>query len=399
MSLSWTEARARVMSAVGNMGRTARVETVPLEAAAGRVLALDITADRDQPPFHRATRDGFAVRAADVTKAPRALRRVGEVAAGAAASVAVGVGECVEIMTGAALPDGADAVVMVEHVTRDGATIRIDRSVAAGDHVVPAGSELAANATALRGGTRLGPAHIALLASLGHARVRAVVRPVVAFFATGDELVPVDGQPAPHQIRDSNSWAMAAQVARAGGVPRRLSPARDDDTALRAHFEDALADADTVLFSGGISKGKYDLGGKVFQAMGGRVIWQGVDLRPGKPALFGEIAGRPIFGLPGNPVSTMVTFELFVRPALDILAGADPGPPVLARMPLATPFVDKPMPLTWFVPATLGAAGATPLRNQGSGDIAALARAQALVVIPPGTDKLAAGTMVDILPW
>ncbi|HKA86142.1 MAG TPA: gephyrin-like molybdotransferase Glp [Haliangiales bacterium] len=399
MSLQWTEARARVVAAVRNMGRTARVEQIPFEAAAGRVLAVDVKADRDQPPFHRATRDGFAVRSADVAKVPRSLRRVGEVAAGAAATTAVAAGECVEIMTGAPLPAGADAVAMVETATRDGDAVRIDRSVAAGENVVAAGSELAAGAVALRAGARLGPAQIALCASLGQAKVRVVARPIVAFFATGDELVAVDAAPAPHQIRDSNSWALAAQVARAGAVPRRLPPARDDEATLRARFEEALVDADLLIFSGGISKGKYDLAGKVFQSLGGRVTWQSVDIRPGKPAMFGEIGNRPVFGLPGNPVSTMVTFELFARAAVDVLGGGEGGPLVLARLPLAAPFVDKPLQLTCFFPATLGPNGATPLRHQGSGDIAALARAQALVVIPPGTDRLAAGTFVDILPW
>jgi molybdopterin molybdotransferase len=399
MSLSWTEARARVVAAVRGMGRTARVDQISFDAAAGRVLATDLKADRDQPPFHRATRDGFALRSADVAKVPRALRRAGEVAAGAAAAVPVGAGECVEIMTGAPLPAGADAVGMVEHATREGDTIRIERSVAAGENVVQAGSELAGGAIALRGGVRLGPAQIALLASLGHAKVRVVARPIVAFFGTGDELVPVEATPAPHQIRDSNSWALAAQVARAGAIARRLPPARDDEATLRARFEEALGDADLVIFSGGISKGKYDLAGKVFKDLGGNVIWRSVDIRPGKPALFGEIAGRPVFGLPGNPVSTMVTFELFARAAIDALGGADVGPLVLPRVPLAAKFVEKALPLTWFVPASLGPNGATPIRSQGSGDIAALARAQAMVVIPPGTDKLAPGSSVDILPW
>jgi len=399
MALSFTEARAQVIAAVQAMGRAPRAEVVPLAEAAGRVLAENVAADRDQPPFHRATRDGFAVRSADVAAAPRGLRRVAEVAAGQVAAVPVGPGECIEIMTGAPLPAGADAVVMVEHTGRDGDAIRIERSVAAGENVVATGSELRAGAPALGAGVRLGPAQIALLASLGRAKVPVFARPTVTFFGTGDELVPVEGTPAPQQIRDSNSWALATHVARAGARPRRLPPARDDEPELRARFEEALAEADLILFSGGISKGKYDLGGKVFAEMGARTIWQGVALRPGGPALFGEIGGRPFFGLPGNPVSTMVTFELFARAAIDVLAGAPGEPLLLARLPLAVPFVEKPIPLTWFVPASLGPAGATPLRHQGSGDIAALARARALVVIPPRTSHLPAGELVDILPW
>src|SRR5262249_12552598 len=179
---------------------------------------------------------------------------------------------------------GADAVAMVETATRDGDAVRIDRSVAAGENVVAAGSELAAGAVAPRAGARPGPAQIALWASLGRAKVRGGPRPLVPLFARGGGLVAVDAAPAPHQIRDSNSWALAAQVARAGAVPRRLPPARDDEATLRARFEEALVDADLLIFSGGISKGKYDLAGKVFQSLGGRVTWQSVDIRPGKPA-------------------------------------------------------------------------------------------------------------------
>jgi molybdopterin molybdotransferase len=301
-------------------------------------------------------------------------------------------------MTGAPLPRGADCVVMVEHVTREAERVSLGRGIVAGENVVPAGSELRRGAVALRAGARVDPATIAMLATLGHARVAVRPRPRVAIVATGDELVPVESTPSAVQIRDSNSYALAAQVARAGGDPLRLPPARDSLASLRASCARAFVDADLVIFSGGVSMGKYDLVEQVLGELGARFLWDGVDIRPGKPAVFGIAQGKPFLGLPGNPVSTLVTFELFARPAIERLGGADVGPLRLLSAPLAADHEQKALPLTLFAPALLDEqARVVPVRTQGSGDVAALVRATCFFVVDPGVTRVAAGQHVSVL--
>lgn len=391
MTRSYRDARAQIIQAVAPLLRT---EVVPLAEAPGRVLAVDVAADRDQPPFHRSTRDGFAVRAADV---PGTLRVIGEIAAGASLGRALVPGEAAEIMTGAPVPDGADAVVMVENVERRGDRVTAAQAIAAGENFVPAGREIRAGALAVAAGARIGPGEIAMLATVGCAAVTVAARPRVAVCATGEELVGVDTRPGPTQIRDSNSHTLAAQVLRAGGVPVRLAPARDSADSLRERLAVAVAEADLVIFSGGVSMGKYDLVEDVFKEMGGRILFDGVAIRPGKPVVFGEIAGKPFFGLPGNPLSTLVTFELFARAALDRLAFAEP----LLRVQLAeltASFRQRALPLTCFVPARLDGLRAEALPSHGSGDIAALCRADGFVVVEQGVTELLAGAVVSYLP-
>jgi molybdopterin molybdotransferase len=406
-----------------------RQEQVSLGDAAGRVLAADVLADRDQPPFDRSTRVGFAVRAADVAGAsperPAAVRRVGEVAAGAAFSGRVEGGACVEIMTGAPLPPGTDAVVMVEHTERAGDDIQVRRPVVAGENVVPRGSELRAGALACAAGATLDPATIGLLASLGVARPQVVARPRVAVLATGDELVPVESTPAPAQIRDSNRHTLAAQIARAGGLPLPQPIVRDDPAAIRAALAQAVAGADLLLVSGGVSMGKYDFVEGALAELGARVAFDGVDIRPGKPLVFGTIGAQgqrdvqgqrddrriPFFGLPGNPLSTLVTFELFVRPAIGLLLGRAESPALATTgARLAVDYAQRKLPLTVFVPAAFvptddAAAPATvplcavkPVPSQGSGDLRSMAAADALMIVEPGTTDLPAGSLVAVLP-
>lgn len=379
------------------LARPAR-ECIPLADAEGRVLAETILADRDQPAFHRSTRDGFAVRAAEL---PGPLRVIGEIAAGSALGRPLRSGEAAEIMTGAPLPEGADAVVMIERVQRSGATVTATRPLSAGENVVSAGSELRAGAQALASGVRIGTAEIAMLASVGRAAVPVYHRPVVAVVATGDELVDVAVAPGPNQIRESNGPTLAAQIVRAGGIPLVLPPAADQAAALRDRLERALA-ADLILFSGGVSMGKHDLVEAAFAELGARFIWDGVAIRPGKPAVFGMVRGKPFFGLPGNPLSTLVTFELLARPALELLAGATAAPLRLLHVRLADEIRQAALPLTCFVPARLEgdftATTALPLRSQGSGDLAALARADGFVVLAPGCAHLEAGAFVPFLP-
>jgi molybdopterin molybdotransferase len=422
MSLPLPQARAAVFREVSPLAAALRrQEQVPLGEAAGRVLGADVLADRDQPPFDRSTRDGFAVRAADVAGAsperPAAVRRVGEVAAGAAFAGRVEGGNCVEIMTGAPLPPGTDAVVMVEYTGRAGDEIQVRRSVAAGENIVPRGSELGAGALACAAGAPLDPATIGLLASLGVARPQVVARPRVAVVATGDELVPVEVMPAPAQIRDSNRHTLAAQIARAGGqpLPRQQQIVPDDPAAIRAALAQAVAEADLLLVSGGVSMGKYDFVEGALAELGARTVFDGVDIRPGKPLVFGLIdaGGRriPFFGLPGNPLSTLVTFELFVRPAIGLLLGR-PEPATLATTGarLAADYAQRKLPLTVFVPAafvpsgegaeasTVPLAAVRPVPSQGSGDLRSMAAADALMIVEPGTTDLRAGSVVAVLP-
>jgi molybdopterin molybdotransferase len=406
--LPFLEARARALAAVRDavhpvvadgplapgFGR-GLPEEVPLAQAFGRVLADDVRADRDQPPFNRSTRDGYAVRAVDV---PGVLRVGGEIAAGQELGRELRPEEAVEIMTGAPLPAGADAVVMVEHTRRAGDRVSLEREVAPGENVVPAGSELPAGALAIPAGTFVGVGEVALLASLGHARPRVRRRPRVAVLPTGDELVDVAATPGPTQIRNSNGPMLAAQIDRAGGTPIVLPAARDDLASLRALARRAFDEADLVILSGGVSMGKHDLVEGVLAELGARFLWDAVAIRPGKPAVCGLAGDRPFLGLPGNPLSSLVTFELFARPLIELLAGAEPRPFTPLRAPLAALFRQPPLPLTVFAPARLDERGLHLIASQGSGDLASIVRAGGFALFEPGVTDVAAGTLVPYLP-
>ncbi len=411
---SFQTARTVVLDHATILSRPAR-ETVALDEAAGRVLAQAVCADRDQPPFARVTRDGFAVRAADVMGATNsarvALRVVGEVPAGRVFEGQMLAGTAVEIMTGAPLPQGADAVVMVEDTDRPAPDeVRIGRAVGPGDNVVPRGSELGAGAVALPAGRRLDAAGVGLLASLGVTRPSVFARPRVALLSTGDEIVPVAQRPEAWQIRNSNLHALAAQVRRAGAEPVMLPIAPDDPERLEILLLEAFSVAELVLVSGGVSMGKHDHVENVLRRIGAEAVFDGVAIRPGKPLVFGirSAAGvqKAFFGLPGNPLSTFVTFELFARPLLDRLAGVldetvRPWRPGAAR--LGEDWTQKPLTLTMFAPVTLRADGdggsvIWPLRSQGSGDLTALAQADAFMMLPPGTTQVPKHTWVPVIP-
>jgi molybdopterin molybdotransferase len=303
-------------------------------------------------------------------------------------------------MTGAPLPKGTDAVVMIEHTRSEDDRVEVQRGVAAGENVVRKGSEALAGRVVLPRGRQLGAGEMGLLASVGQAQVCVFRQPTVAVLPTGDEVVPVEQEPEWFQIRNSNSMALAAQVAAAGGVPRPLGIAPDDVRSLGRLIERGLEE-DLLLLSGGISVGKYDLVAQVLSEMGAELYFQGVAIRPGKPVTFGRIRDTFFFGLPGNPVSTFVTFELFARPAIALLSGADFECPVFLRARLGKPVRHK-TGLTVFMPARAEMECGDPVVNlvswQGSGDLVGVAAANCFLVVHPEQAELAAGDWVDVLP-
>jgi molybdopterin molybdotransferase len=386
------------------------VERVELGAAAGRVLAKPICADRDQPPFARSTRDGFACQAADAST-HEFLPIAGSTRAGLAPAGPVPQGSAWEIMTGAPVPAGADAVVMLEHVETSEERIRLlpSRKIACGENIVAQGAQARERDELLPAGTAIAFAQIALAATCGCSELDVFVRPRVAILTTGDELVSVDSEPSPGQIRNSNAPMLAAMVAAAGGEPWVLPTAADTAKALDNSLTEG-AKADMLLISGGVSAGKFDLVESALARLGAQFHFTGVRIQPGKPLVFGELPGSkgrvvPFFGLPGNPVSSAVTFLLFATPLLGALAGRlEVGPRfALARLARETDKRGKPG-LTRFLPAycTFGrVAGELPeaalVSFQGSGDLAALARSNCFLVIPEDAHRLSAGEVARIL--
>lgn len=317
--LTVSQASSRVRAAMHALP----AELVHIDDAWGRVLAGDITADRSLPPWDNSAMDGFAVRAADV---PGTLPVTGTVAAGHAPGVTLAPGTALRIMTGAPMPAGADSVVIREDVREDagdhGAQVYFAEAASPGQNVRRAGDDVRAGEVVLRAGTRPGPGEIGLLAALGHVTVRVCRRPRVAILSTGDELVSVDLVPGPGQIVSSNAHALAAQVREAGGLPVHAGIAPDEPRALVRMIRAGL-DADVLLTSGGVSVGDFDFVKAAFAEAGVTMDFWKVAMKPGKPLAFGVTEqGTPVFGLPGNPVSSMMVFELLVRPALLTMQGA-----------------------------------------------------------------------------
>jgi molybdopterin molybdotransferase len=411
--LSFEEARRVVEQHAKEVAPTG-IQTLELVLAHRRILSHEILADRDFPPFPRATRDGYAVRSADVQNVPATLAVVGEIKAGDSADgFTIARGQAVSIMTGASLPRGADAVVMVEHTAFRAKQVEIQRSVQSGENFVPAGAEARAGQAVLKSGQRLDHASIAIAASVGASRVPVFRRPKVAILSTGDELVEIDQKPGAAQIRNSNSYSLAAQVWDFGGEPVRLPIAADERNRLRDLIEKGLEN-DLLLLTGGVSMGKYDLVEQVLGELKAEFFFTGARIQPGKPVVFGRCAAdspSPIpgeryarhkyfFGLPGNPVSTMVTFELFVTPMLAALAGRKPEPLIFPRARLKSDVHSK-TGLTRFLPAILTGEFDNPEVElatwQGSGDIAALARSNCYLVVPPDRERIEANQWVSLL--
>jgi molybdopterin molybdotransferase len=385
-------------------------ESVNLLDAAGRVLAQPISADRDIPPFPRSTRDGYAVRAADAAKVPSILRVTGEIRAGEnpwKIPAELSRGQTVSIMTGAPVPHGADAVVMVEYTSRRGENVEISRGVVVGENVVPRGAEARQGSLVLDRGRRLDAAAIALAASVGQSRLQVFTRPRIAILTTGDEIVNVDAVPGPTQIRNSNMYSLATQIREAGGLPVVLPVAPDEPLRLRELVEQGLR-SDLLLLTGGVSMGKYDLVEQVLGDLQAEFFFTGARIQPGRPVVFGravhsaarEAQRKYFFGLPGNPVSTMVTFELFARPMLEALAGMSPRKLKFGHAKAKSDMRVKPG-LKRFLPAILLGefenAEVEVVPWQGSGDIAATARGNCYVVIPSDRECIAAGDWVAVM--
>jgi len=392
-ALTFPEARATVIRQVTAGLTSPQVETVPLGASQGRILAEEIAADRDYPPFDRSVRDGFAVRAGDL---PGTVRLIGEVRAGDTFRGSVGPGEAVEIMTGAPMPPGADAVVMVEHCVRNAdGTVSTESGAPPGTNVAPRGCEARSQTAILAPGTRIDYTAISWLATTGHPQVQVFARPRVAIIATGDEIVEVGEQPAKHQIRNSNAWSLAAQVERAGAIPVMLSIARDVQSETRRLIEQGL-EADMLVLSGGVSAGKYDVVELALADLGAEFFFDRVLIQPGQPLVFGRARNKFFFGLPGNPGSTMVTFELFARAAIELAGGASEAPLPLALARLTRPFRHRPG-ITRFLPARVVCAEVTPLDWQGSGDVPTLCRANAFLVADAGQAEYKEGETIPVL--
>jgi molybdopterin molybdotransferase len=389
------------------LGAVARLEPVPtpLADALGLVLAAPVIAGEPVPPFANTAMDGYALRAADTAgateAAPVRLTVVGDLPAGHAPTVAVGPGEAIRIMTGAPIPDGADAIVMVERTQRDGADgVLVQHAAGAGDHLRSAGGDVQAGDRVFEAGTVLGPAHLGVIASLGPREVLAFPRAKVGVLSTGDELREGPAELEPGQIRDSNRPMLLAMLRDAGCEPVNLGIAHDDEAFVEAALEDALAGCDALITSGGVSVGDYDVVKAVLERLGVLQWWQ-VAIKPAKPLAFGLIRGVPLFGLPGNPVSSHVSFELFARPALRRMMGhADLHRPEVAaiagaampRRPDGKLHLDRVV-----VTYEDGQYVASRRGPQVSNALAAMASANGLALLPDGTGAQAGETITVML--
>ena len=396
--LSVAQALERVLAGVPVLG----TESVPLAEALGRVLAAPVVAAREIPPWDNSSMDGYAVRAVDTTTAsaahPVVLPVAGEVAAGGVAGRALGPGQAFRILTGAPLPAGSDSVVPQEEVRRDGARISLERPVEPRAYVRARGEDIRSGDRLLAPGAVLRPAALGVLASLGHARVDVYRRPVVAVLSTGDELVEPQALLGPGQIPDSNSYTLCALVMEAGAVPLRLGIAGDRREEIVERLREGLH-ADVIVSSAGVSVGDRDFVREAVESLGARLDFWKVNMRPGKPITFGRIGERLFFGLPGNPVSSMVTFELFVRPVLRRLGGyrTVSRPRIRAR---ALEPIDNPGSRPGYLRVRLersdGEVGARSTGSQGSGILRSMLLADGLAVLP-GDTRIPKGDEVEVI--
>ena len=394
---------AKALQIVLDQTTSLPAESVALVDALGRILAEDIVADTDLPPFDRAQMDGYAIRAADVANTPARLRIVGESAAGNGWHHEMKAGEAVRIMTGAPVPAGADAVQQVE-LTRevDGAGfVEILESVKRGRSIVKQADEIKVGETVLRAGEEINAAMIATLASFGYAQLKVGRRPRVTVMATGGELVDVDQRPGRDQIRDSNNYTIAAYASLAGAIVERLPLVGDDTEELKRRISKASEASDVLITSGGVSMGVYDFTKAALKELGAEVFFERVALRPGKPTVFARLGNTLVFGLPGNPVSVAVTFNLFARTALRAMQGSKD-----VTLPAETAVLSRDLKGSIdresYLPAMLrsdegGTLLAEPLKWGGSSDFVAFAKATALINLPIKTNTVRAKRVVRIV--
>jgi len=407
--ISVDEARARILRHFHPLAP----KKVPILEALDRVLAEDIYSDIDIPPFANSAMDGYALRSGDTMgaskKSPVTLKVVADLAAGHTTHLKVEPGTAIRIMTGAPLPEGADAVVRFEETSEGlrggwGPTVEIYKEVSPREHVRPAGEDIRRGELALAKGTVLRPQELGILASLGRPEVEVIRRPRVAILATGDELVAIDEEIGPGQIRNSNEYSTAAQVMRYGGVPVRLGIARDRVEELKAKIKEGLAaKVELFLTSAGVSVGEYDVVKEVLASEGEIDFWQ-VNMKPGKPLAFGHIQGVPLIGLPGNPVSAMISFEQFARPAILTMLGKGPR-----EKPEVEVIVDEEVTNSGrrgFIRAIVtrqedGYHARAVTGPRGSGILTSMVRANALLIVPEGTTLVKAGERLraQMLDW
>ena len=377
--LTYDAALAKVLATVP----APPVRELAIREADGLVLAQEVVADADMPAFDRTAMDGYALRSADANKPGARLRCIGEIRTGGEAlGRGVGPGECAAIYTGAPIPDGADAVVMVERTKTTGDQVEIGVSVARRENIRFRGEDVKAGELLLSAGAVLRPQEIAICASFGAPRVRAHPRPRAAILSTGDELVPPDRQPGPGQIRDSNGIMLASQTARAGAEVVSLEVVRDERRALEEAIERAASRADLLVLTGGVSMGAHDLVAPILGERGFTGGFHKMLVKPGKPLWFGRRGEVLAFGLPGNPVSSFVTFELLVRPAIRKFLGREPGPRFERAAVLEGPV--KGGDREQFVPARVADGKLAFIPWTSSGDFVELARANALARVPIG---------------
>jgi len=382
-------------------------EEIGLTEGLGRVLAEDLYADADIPQLDNSAMDGYAVKSKDIAGCawarPKELRVIEDIRAGYLASRTVGVDEAIRIMTGAPLPEGADSVVMVEHTQSSGGgkrkeLVRVFKETKACENVRKSGEDIKKGELVARRGTRLNPAHIGVLASLGKARIIVVKKPKVAVLATGDEVIGLEEKMEPWKLRSSNTYTLCSQIAESGGVPRNLGIAKDEPDELEKKIKDGLQ-ADIIVTSGGVSVGDYDFVKHVLAKLGGEVKFWQIAVRPGKPLTFGTIKDVPAFGLPGNPVSCMVSFENFVRPAILKMLGQkeDNHKEVQAELEET---ITKRSGLRYFLRArTEWKDGKYLTRTtgpQGSGMLKSMAQANSLIVLPEEPRKVEKGAKVRV---
>jgi molybdenum cofactor synthesis domain-containing protein len=395
---------AEAIQIVKQQTRALPREQVELHYALGRVLGQDVVADSDLPPFDRSQMDGYAVRAEDVREAPARLRIVGESAAGRGWHHQLEEGQAVRIMTGAPVPAGADSVQQVERTVelKDGTVVELLESVETGRSIVPRGAEIKAGETVLSAGTTINAAMMAVLAAFGYANVEVFRKPRVAVLATGTELVAVDQKPGQDQIRDSNNYSIGAYAELAGAIVERLPVAGDETSVLKKQIAKAAKRSDVIVTSGGVSMGVYDVTKSALKELEAEVFFERVALRPGKPTVFARLPnGTLVFGLPGNPVSVSVTFNLFARTALLAMQGA--AEPALQRESATlAKNVKGAVERESYLPVQLttnddGQLIAFPLKWGGSSDFVAFAVASALAIVPANVKTVEAGSVVSVV--